>query len=261
MARYDVKVVLFCPRPTLEKWSPDFSSSEQANPAWTRVLSGDTELCNSLEYTEWTQNPVQVQVCDACGAVGCASGGYVHLSALGDYVFWTIPQTDKVTEGIDARFPATALVKFGAIGFPSEAWKQLRAAESQVPEAGCLPRANGLALLAAWADGPGRPQTVDRLLPMLQARLLAGETLEPAAALKWIERWLDWFNSNADLAIDGSIISPDLAKIPVETLYFDGPRAEDWPALARFGAGFVPALDPTHIFIPAGDDHLGMEYQ
>jgi len=42
-------------------------------------------------------------------------------------------------------------------------------------------------------------------------------------------------------------MSPDFAKAPIETLYFDGPGGEDWPALARFGGGFVPALDPTHI--------------
>jgi hypothetical protein len=251
--------VLFCHCPTLEKWSPDFSSSGLPNPIWTRVLCDETELCNSLEWTEWIQNPVQVQLCDACGTVGCASGGYIQLSAIGDYVFWTTPQSDKVSEGVDAPFPAAALVKFGAVAFPNEAWERLRSAEYEVPEARCVSRANGLALLDAWAVGPGRPRAVDRLLPMLRTRLLSGETLEPAAAIEWIERWLNWFHSKGDLPINGNIISPDLAKTPIETLYFDGPRAEDWPALARFGEGFVPALDPTHIFIPADYGRLGME--
>jgi len=247
-------VVLFCHLPTLEKWSPDFSSSGLANPIWTRVFSGKMELSNSLEWTEWTQNPVQVQICDACGTVGCAAGGYIHLSAIEEYVLWTIPQSDKVSEGIDVPFPATALAKFGAIAFSSQAWERLHAAESKVPAARCVSRANGLALLDAWAVGPGRPQAAERLLPMLRARLLAGDTLGPAAAIKWIERWLDWFQSRIGLAIDGSIISPDLAKTPIETLYFDGPLGEDWPALARFGEDFVPALDPTHIFVPTGYD-------
>lgn len=200
--------MLFCNRPTLEKWSPDFSSSGLANPIWTRVFSGETELCNSLECTEWTQNPVQVQICDACGTVGCASGGYIHLSAIGDYVFWTIPQSNKVSEEIDAPFPATALVKFGAVAFSNEAWERLHALESEVPEARCASRANGLALLDAWAVGPGRPQAVERLLPILRARLLAGDTLEPAAAIEWIERWLGWFQSRADLAINRGPIWP-----------------------------------------------------
>ena len=94
---------------------------------------------------------------------------------------------------------------------------------------------------------------------MLRTRLLSGETLESASAIEWIERWLNWFHSKGDLPISGNIISPDLSKDPIETLYFDGPRAEDWPALARFGEGFVPALDPTHIFIPADYGRLGME--
>ena len=205
------------------------------------------------------RNPVQVHICDACGTVGCASGGYIHLSAIGDYIFWTMPQSDKTQRWDGCPFPATALVKFGSIAFPSETWGWLRAVESDVPETRCVSPANGRALLDAWAVGPGRQRAVDRLLPMLRARLLASATLETATAIELIERWLDWFSSKADLAIDGNIMSLDPGNAPMETLYFDGPRGEDWPALARFGKGFVPVLDPRHIFVPAGYERLGRE--
>jgi len=244
--------MLFCDRLAFEKWSPDFSSSEQASPIWTRALSGNTELCNSLEYADWNQKPVQVQVCDACGTVGCASGGYVHISTIEDWVFWTIPQTCSAGEEVRERFfPATALVKFGAVAFPREAWAQFRAAEPDVPDARCFPRANGRALLDAWAIGPGRPQAPDRLLPMLRARLLAADNLETTEAMQWIEYWLDWLGARADFPIDGAIVDPHRAQATIETMYFDGPREDDWPGLARFGERFVPVLDRTHIFVPA----------
>lgn len=44
------------------------------------------------EWTDWATTPLQAQICDACGTVGCASGGYIHLSVLRDFVFWTTPR-------------------------------------------------------------------------------------------------------------------------------------------------------------------------
>jgi len=240
----------FCDRPTFATWSPDFSSSELPNPVWTRAKCDKTELCNSLEYVEWDQNPVQVQICGASGTVGCASGGYVHTSTVDDYVFWTMPQIGKVGEPtIDRLFPATGLVKLGAIAFPIESWTQFRAVAPHVPEARCLPRANGRALWDAWALGQGRPKAVGRLLPMLRARLLGAENRETAYAMQRIEPWLDWFGQRGDLKMDGAIVEPLRVNATLETLYFDGPREEDWPALARFGDSLVPALDPAHIFV------------
>jgi hypothetical protein len=42
--------MVFCDHPTLDAWSPDFSTSGLANPTWTRAKCGDVELCNSLEW-------------------------------------------------------------------------------------------------------------------------------------------------------------------------------------------------------------------
>jgi len=90
--------MVFCSSPSFETWSPDFSSSELTNPTWTRLRLDRTELCNSLEFVDWINNPVQVQICDACGTVGCASGGYIHLSTIGEFVIWTRPQLSNATD-------------------------------------------------------------------------------------------------------------------------------------------------------------------
>jgi hypothetical protein len=77
--------------PLVEQWSPDFSSSGLPNPIWTRVKFRGAELYNSLEWTEWNRNPVQVQICDTCGNARLPSGGYVHVSAVQDILLWTAP--------------------------------------------------------------------------------------------------------------------------------------------------------------------------
>ena len=75
-------------------------------------------------------------------------------------------------------------------------------------------------------------------------------SVETAAAIRQIEGWVEWFELRAHDMIGGKIVCADLEEIPIETLYFDGPKAEDWPALARFGEGFVPVLGENYIFVP-----------
>lgn len=245
--------MLFCKRPNLETWSPNFSSSGLLNPTWTRVRCDGAELCNSLEFAEWRNNPVQVQICDACGTVGCASGGYIHLSAIDDVVFWTMPQLDKVDDETEARFfCATALMRFGAVAFPPDSWALIREAGSDVPDPRTLPYANGRVLLDAWVVGRGHPKAVDQLVPWLRAHLLAADSLDASAAIQWVEYWVSWFGQRAKTPLEGAIVETSAAEAEIEKFYFDGPGSEDWPALAKYRNTFVPALGSDHIFAPAG---------
>src|SRR4051794_12207457 len=118
----------FCDQPVFERWSPDFSSSGLANPVWTRAKCDGSELCNSLEWTDWEDDPVQVQLCDACGTPGCASGGYARISALAGFVLWTPPRLHDNKEQFDFRmFSANALEKFGSILISPRGWASFRA--------------------------------------------------------------------------------------------------------------------------------------
>src|SRR5437764_5581258 len=84
--------MLVCEAPELVPWRPDFSTSGQDDPDWTKLVCGGIELCNTLEAANWTDEwAVQVDVCDACGYIHCRSGGWVHVSRLGSHVLWTPP--------------------------------------------------------------------------------------------------------------------------------------------------------------------------
>ncbi len=90
----------------------------------------------------------------------------------------------------------------------------------------------------------------DYLVPWLRARLLAADSLDTSVAIQWIEYWLRRFGQNAAITIEGVVASKENAGARIEKLYFDGPGADDWPALAQYRDSFVPALGPNHIFIP-----------
>src|SRR5688500_17319503 len=88
--------MLLCDAPEFERWKPDFSSSGQESPDWTRVTCAGELVTNALEWIDWEDLPVQAVLCEQCGVTGCELGGRVQLSRLGDHVLWTAPEIDTV---------------------------------------------------------------------------------------------------------------------------------------------------------------------
>ena len=181
------------------------------------LFCAGVELCNSIDDVEWLESPVQVRLCDQCRVPGCSSGGYVHVSRLGDFVLWTAPQVDD-----DRHEPLPTLQTLGAIAIPAAKWS-ITAADVFQP-------ANNRALADAWALGPGRPRELSRLVPMLRGKLAGGDTLDRDDAIAIVERILRSLLDHAAAPAGVRIVNASGARI--ETLSFDGPAEEDWPALA-----------------------------
>ena len=84
----------------LKKWSPDFSSSSQSDPTWTRIVVDDFVVCNSIEYTDWATNPVQIHQDEFCGFG--PTGYNVDITRLGTNVLWT-PTPPSESDGKEGR--------------------------------------------------------------------------------------------------------------------------------------------------------------
>jgi hypothetical protein len=243
------EAVNLCQEASIDNWNPNFSSSGQSNPNWFRLTCSTRVVANALNWSDWAENPVQVILCDACGHVGCASGGYIHVSSLGDYVLWSAPQEDWVNDPAAHFEPASFLKTFGAVAFRSEQWNEWRARVQSLPEADRFERSNGRALADAWVLGPGRPLDLNELLPMLEARLLGGDTLERDQILETIRSFLRTLRAEG-----GEQPLYSLRKLPelgarLEKLYFEGPSREDWPALAVVGEAVFPALTENEVIV------------
>jgi len=242
--------MIICKDAKTETWSPDFSSSSQADPVWTRVRIKTEVLVNTLESTDWSQNPVQVIVCDACGHVGCASGGYVHVSRLDDFVMLTAPQVGPDDDWETTHYaPHFVLEKFGAVAIPNWMWAKWRVLVPGLPESLSFPVATGRTLAEAWALGPGRPKRVETLPTMLKQRLLACDRLTPDVAVHRVEHWLHHFLNRSNVPVPAKVIAPSELGLTIETLYFDGPSSEDWPALAFGNENDFIALDSEHVLV------------
>lgn len=243
--------MLLCANPQVAGWTPDFSSSGLPSPRWSRLTFGGIDLCNSLEFVDWTANPVQVEICDQCGTIGCGPGGYVHASRMSDLVLWTAPQIDTTDEFARAQFaPANALSRYGSIAIPAAHWERIREIVPDVPIASSLPPTNATAIADAWVRGKGRNLAAPEVPSMLTNRLIACDTLEPDLAVQHVRDWLRQVASRPDLTYGLFELAETQAR--PEKLYFEGPGSVDWCALAELNGQYYPLLgtDSHYLLIP-----------
>ncbi len=89
---------------------------------------------------------------------------------------------------------------------------------------------------------------------MLRACLLGCDTMEPGEAIDRVHRWIERLSADAATPIAGVLRKPAEVGAQIETLYFDGPSEQDWPALAIRGSADFLLLDHEHAFIPLSRD-------
>lgn len=249
--------MILCEGLTLSRWTPDFSSSGQENPEWTRVRCGGAELVNSVEWVEWEVNPVQVLVCDECGYAGCAVGNYVHISLLSNQVLWTAPQVEANDEFPDWKAgectPPAVLLQQGLIAFPLDQWSRLRELNARVPASEQLPRATRRAIANGWRMSAPRPHRGERLeviIPILKDRLVGTDRLDAERVIALLAPLIEWLGADPDQPLEGWICEASAIGAEVETLYFHEVSQFHWPALALQNDRALLALSDKLVFVP-----------
>ena len=81
---------------------------------------------------------------------------------------------------------------------------------------------------------------------MLRRRLVGADTLEKEDAVALVERTLEGLLASRAYAI----ARVETMGARVETLYFDGPGSEDWPAFVITGQQVMPALTSEIALMP-----------
>lgn len=161
----------------------------------------------------------------------------MHVSRLGEYVLWTMPQTEEADHLPEA--PLYAFQALGAIAFPVVRWNAL----PSVRRADRFPPANHAAIADAWILGPAR--STSTIVNYLREQLVGGDTLEKSAAIALVDHHLRGLLANGDKPFEGDVLKRSSEQL--ETLYFDGPAENDWPPFAFRGDEVFLALDREHL--------------
>jgi hypothetical protein len=238
----------------IQAWRPNFSSSGQRSPAWSRLLVDGRELCNALEDVDWSPNPVQVELCDACGTPGCASGGYADLSRLGEQVLWTPAVTDGEDDWArDQYAPAWVLVDGGAALFPPASWQRLRERFGALPAAATLVPTTRRMLAEAWRAQARRRlagQTLAETMEHARRLVLTSDRWDRDEAVAMLTRVAGWLGADPHAPVEGELLPAARTGAVIETFYTDGPTDEDWPALGVHNGRLTPAFRPDLVLWP-----------
>lgn len=237
----------------LKTWQPRLQRPSSAGVRWTSVTAQGVQITNSLEEAVWTGSLPQVHICPQCGMYGCYDGGYARLTCLSQHLLWTAPYADPESPGeLDLDSAAEVVYEHASVAIPFEVWESWRRKVPSLPEASAFPAAQRRDLAAAWRlEAPAglRELPLDGLLERLKPRLLVTDALAQVHAL------LDWFLEAPDQPAAGRLAASAEAGAQVETLYFDAaPReaAQEWSALVRRGADWLPAFGRFWYFQPDG---------
>ncbi len=76
----------------------DFTSSAQGVVDVTAIYCDGQKLANAIEFMECDENPIQFFVCEECGYPQCATGNWLSLRKIGNYVFF-LPAFESMDEG------------------------------------------------------------------------------------------------------------------------------------------------------------------
>jgi hypothetical protein len=257
--------LLSCASPDLVPWTPDFSSSGQPSPSWTKLVCDGVELCNSLEWVDWLDEPVQVWLCDACGTTHCAAGGCVRITRLGSNLLWTRPLSPPEW-GSGSQFAMHhPLEQLGAVLIPTSAWNEWRSRFAQLPEVTAFPEASRADVAQAWImDAPpigGRRGFRDReseagALSVEEAEIELRRTLvaaEPGSveqAQAAMTSLREWFRERPDERVDGEINDAEAFDGDVYTWYLDVGRVEEWRAVAERNGQLTPVFGGKWVLLP-----------
>ena len=253
--------MLICDTPEFVQWQPNFSSSGQENPHWTKLICAGVELSNAIGWVDWFDEPaVQVQLCESCGTAGCDSGGYVHVTRLGKHLLWTEPQIDSGDTFQSHQFrQSDAVREHGAVAIPVDEWIRWQDTFTTLPSPDRFPNTTRRDLLGAWqAEAPlfGRWDYPDQLLTLARERVVAGQPLETSEILQNLETLVQWFGADRDAAVDGELVPIREGEWTVETIYFDVPDTFDrpvlreWAALARRNRRVTPVFGDELVLVP-----------
>lgn len=261
----------------VDGWKADMTSSDGGTPRATRLrlerpglLKRPIVLINMIEWVEWNENPVQVIICDQCGTVGCAIGGYATVATTPTGVLFAPPNPidylddddDDDQDSAEEEYGDYAHRKVGPFLVRAPEWDRWRSIrrgplKRLLPAIERLPRMRRSDLQLAWTadtNGLAADESSAGLVEHVRDSLLTADTLAAADAIEILEKLVSWIDAAPLMETHGDIVLAPPGTT-FENFYLDGPSTITWPAVARLLDGHATfGFTNGFVYIPADEE-------
>jgi len=238
----------------VERWFADLSSAGLGSADCLRVVDGDLVLTNAFDAIDWSERPTQVMLCEACMIPGCAVGGRIQASTLGEHVLWTAP-SERAEQDFNVgpkEITTPGLWASGSFAFTERAWRAWQ--ERGAPSRHQLPHVTRGELESAWRMAcplKSRAASRDALSALLREAWLSTEPHNTTGVPEALARLQAWFREHPGSLADGSLQHPQTIDAKVVTLTFDhGSTVRDWHAFAIHEEAILPAFGADLVLAP-----------
>jgi len=209
----------------------DFTSSGGGRPRSRSVFSGGVQLVNAGDFADLSSDPTQVHVCEQCGVVGCADGGYVRLRRIDDVCIW-LPDFSAMLapDWESGYFTPPACVKDRGIPAVSRCvYSRLESEMGQLPPFDDLRPllAPDAAKIVQW-DAPLCALGTFAVRPTLVRECILavsnGDAQKESDSLQLcLDSFMDYQDCAVDLTLGGQSVE----------FHLDGPRLPSWTPMRR----------------------------
>jgi hypothetical protein len=218
----------------------------------SQLMSDGTVLVNAIELVDWEAAATQVLICEACGTVGCNSGGWVSLRSAGPVIL-VLPAFAEFIQDhkkYDEYAPPYYIRQKGIPYMDADPYECLRSKHKDFPAGDRLSKLSMReAVLALQSDAPahvfGTPPEAFGYIDDLIVGTTEGETAEQIDRLSRIAR--DHYDDHTVVSIRP--LSEDETPI---SLFFDFAEFTEWKPLVRGGTSYRLMLNSRFVVVPAG---------
>lgn len=206
----------------------DLSASAQGRRTVRQVICDDVTVCNATDHTDWSIDPIQMELCEACLIEGCGSGGRVVIRRFADRIL-IIPDFKGMTQGEWEEYeyePPRWLINKGPLSFSASDWVVFQKASIDAPSFGSIPQ-------ASTAD-------VLRLYHFLAPRSFLPNYLSPSQAIWDLILCTNGHESELDLkylrllfidpsSFEGHEFCTPTPESYIISAFLDTPTMSEWP--------------------------------
>lgn len=212
----------------------DFTSSGQGRHRDTQVFLDGELFANAPSLSTWTEDRVQVVVCESCGMEHCEPGGWLALRSAGDLRVFLPMRDDRETDEDRAEYsPPEVVARRGAPLLEPAVYRQL---QHLIPELPDLPRPISGAEARGLLTWEAPPAVVFDRTPQDFARSFVAAADQPVEdAIAAVLGVLGELRESAGPCTARPLAATDR---PV-TLYLNDDQFTEWTPIALSGTGAV----------------------